>query len=284
MEGQVCVVTGANGAMGAITTEALARRGATVVMLCRNRGDGEAVRDRIAQATENSRLEVVGADLSSQEDVRRAAAEITASHGELHVLVNNAGVFLAERQETAEGIEKTFATNYLSHFLLTQLLLDALKSGASARIVSVASRTGRYKLDFDDVMLTKKYSAIPAASQSKLALVMFTVELAKRLDGSGVTANCLHPGLVKSGVYGELSAMWRTFINLFATTPEKGAQTAIRLASSPDVEGVSGQFFGPKNKQLKLPEQAANEEARKRLWELSIELTGLGKEPAAAPS
>lgn len=274
MLGKACVVTGAGGAMGRVTTTELARRGATVVMICRDAAAGEAARAEIAEATGNPELEIVAADLSSQQDVRAAAAEITSRHPQLHLLVNNAGVSLPKREETAEGVEKTFATNYLSHFLLTHLLLDALKAGAPSRIVNVASKTGRYAIDLDDLAVTRKFSAFGAGSQSKLALVMFTVELARRLEGTGVTVNALHPGLVKSGLTRNMSPMMRTVLNLVSTTPQKGARTAVYLATSPEVEGVSGQFFA-KCKPVKMSAQARDEEARRRLWEQSVELTGI---------
>jgi NAD(P)-dependent dehydrogenase (short-subunit alcohol dehydrogenase family) len=270
---KVSVVTGANGGMGKVIAEELARRGDTVVLVCRNRERGEAAQAEVKSATGNDAVELVVADLSSQRQVRDAAAEITGRHDKLNLLVNNAGVFLALRAETEDQIEKTFATNYLGHFLLTDLLLDALKAGAPARIVNAASRTGGYKIDFEDLMLKKKYSAIPAASQSKLALVMFTLELAQHLEGTGVTVNALHPGLVKSGIVKELPLFMRTMLNLVSTTPKKGARTAIYLATSPDVEGVSGQFYGAKQKPMKLAEQANDPALRRRLWDESVEMT-----------
>ena len=276
LERKVCVVTGANGAMGRVTTAELARRGATVVMLCRNEAAGEAARAEIAEATGNERLELVVADLSSQADVRAAAAELTGRHPEISVLVNNAGAVLAKREETAEGVEKTFATNYLGHFLLTHLLLDALKAGAPSRIVNIASKTGRYAIDLEDLALRRKFSMFSAGSQSKLALVMFTIELAPRLEGTGVTVNAVHPGFVKSGLTREMGPLMRTVLNVVSTSPEKGARTAVYLATSPEVEGVSGQFFSGM-KPTKPSAQARDEEARRRLWEQSVELTGLEK-------
>lgn len=275
MDGAVCVVTGANGAMGRVTAEELARRGAAVVLLCRSRERGEGARAEIERATGNPNVELAVADLSSQQDVRRAAAEIVQRHPRVHVLVNNAGAFARQREETAEGIEKIFATNYVGHFLLTHLLLDELKAGAPSRIVNIASRTGRYALDVDDLMFERrKYTMFSAASQSKLALVMFTLELARRLEGTGVTVNAVHPGLVKSSLTDGMPPALRTMLKLVSTTPEKGARTAVHLATSPDVEGVSGAFFGPKQKRLKLPAQAADEEVRRRLWDRTVALAG----------
>jgi NAD(P)-dependent dehydrogenase (short-subunit alcohol dehydrogenase family) len=281
MDGRICIVTGANSGMGKVTSEALARRGATVVLLCRNRERGEAARREIVSETGNESVELVVADLSSQEQVRGAAAEIMDRHSRIHVLVNNAGVFLAERQLTEDGVEKTFATNYLGHFLLTMLLLDALGAGAPSRIVNVASRTGRYKIDLDDLALEKKYSTFSAASQSKLAQVMWTVELAQRLEGRSITANAVHPGLAKSGITRELPALMRVLLNLLSASPEKRAQTTIHVAAAPELADVSGQFFGPKRRPLKLPEQARSEQARRRLWDLSVKLANLEAAPSA---
>jgi NAD(P)-dependent dehydrogenase (short-subunit alcohol dehydrogenase family) len=266
VEGNVCVVTGASGAVGRATVAELARRGATVVMLCRTREHGERAREELGFG---DRLEVVQADLASQADVRRAAGEIAARHPQLHALVNNAGIMLRHREETADGVERTFATNYLGHFLLTQLLLDRLKAGAPSRIVNVASMTGRYAIDFDDLEQRRKYSVMSAGSQSKLALVLFTVELARRLEGSGVLVNAMHPGLVKSGVTRDLSPAMRVLLRLISGKPEKGARVAVHLAAD---TGVTGRFFGPGPKEIGLPAQAQDAAARARLWALSEQL------------
>jgi NAD(P)-dependent dehydrogenase (short-subunit alcohol dehydrogenase family) len=274
MRDRVCVVTGANRGMGKITAGELARRGATVILVCRNRERGEAALDDIVQATGNDAVELVIADLAALRQVCDAAEEITGRHDEVHVLVNNAGVFLGQRGETEDGFEQTFATNHLGHFLLTELLLDALKAGAPSRIVNVTARTGRYRIDFDDIGFTRrKYSTISAASQSKLAMLMATVELARQLAGTGVTANAVYPGLVKTGITKELPAAVRTLLNVISTTPEKGARTTIHVATSPELESVSGQFFGPKQKQLRLPAQAQDAAARRRLWDVSARMT-----------
>ena len=281
MRGRVCVVTGANRGMGRVTAEELARREATVILLCRNRERGETARAEIVSATGNDALELVLADLSSLRQVRDAAAEITGRHDRVHVLVNNAGVFVGERSETEDGNERTFATNHLGHFLLTELLLDALKAGAPSRIVNVSARTGRYRIDVEDVAFRqRKYSIFSAATQSKLAMVMTTVELAERLAGTDVTANAVYPGLVKTGLTNELPAYVRTMLNVISTTPEKGARTTIHVATSPALASVSGQFFGPKQKRLRLPAQAQDKALRRRLWDVSAELTKRDQVPA----
>jgi NAD(P)-dependent dehydrogenase (short-subunit alcohol dehydrogenase family) len=279
LRGRVCVVTGANSGMGRVTAGALAAEGATVVLLCRDGGRGEAARAEIARETGSETVELVVADLASNRQVRDAAAEIAARHEHVHVLVNNAGSFLARRDVTGDGVERTLAANYLGHFLLTAELLDALQGAAPARIVNVTSRTGRARIDLDDLDFSRrKYTALAATTRSKLATVLWTVELADRLAGSGVTANAVHPGLARTGVARELPWAVRALLRVVSTTAEKGARTTIRAASAPELEAVSGRFLGPGGKELALPAQARDENARRRLWEESARLAQL--EPA----
>jgi NAD(P)-dependent dehydrogenase (short-subunit alcohol dehydrogenase family) len=275
MEGRVCVVTGGTAGIGRATAEELARRGATVVVLGRTPESAERARSEIAAATGNENVEAVAADLASQEQVRRVAAEILARHPQVHVLVNNAGVFPPARVETEDGIEQALAVNYLSHFLLTHALLDALKAGAPSRIVNVASQVQGAKLDFDDLMHERrKYSTMRAVSASKLAAIYFTKELARRLEGTGVTVNTLHPGLTKTAITKDMSKPMRILLNLVSGSPEKGARTSVYLATSDEVQGVSGEFF-VKGKQRKMPRQATDPETQKRLWEVSSALVDL---------
>ena len=274
--GRVCVVTGASSGMGRVTARALAAEAATVVLLCRDRGRGEAAQADIARLTGSDTVELVVADLASNAQVRDAAAEIAARHERVHVLVNNAGSFLARREVTEDGVERTLAANYLGHFLLTAALLDSVKAAAPARIVNVTSRTGRARIDLDDLGFERrKYSALAATTQSKLATVLWTVELARRLEGSGVTANAVHPGLARTGVARELPWAVRAILALVSTTAEKGARTTIGAASSPDLASVSGRFLGPRGKELGLPAQASDDEARRRLWGESVRLAEL---------
>lgn len=269
LRGRVCVVTGASSGMGLVTARALAAEGATVVLVCRDAGRGEAARAGLAPGEH----ELVLADLASQRQVRDAAAEIAARHERVDVLVNNAGSILARHETTEDGVERTLAANYLAHFLLTELLLDRLRAAAPARIVNVTSRTGRAQLELDDLDFTRrKYSAWAAATQSKLATLIWTMELAARLDGSGVTANAVHPGLARTGVARELPWAVRTLLNVFSTTAEKGARTAIRAAASPELDGANGRFFGPRGKELPLPAQARDDDVRRQLWETSEQL------------
>lgn len=220
-------------------------------------------------------------DLSSQAQIRNLAQEFQAAYSHLDVLNNNAGIAPIKRTVTEDGIEKTFAVNYLAPFLLTNLLLDCLKEGAPARVVNVAGDYHRKAtLQFDDLMSERGYNGYRASNQAKLALILFTYELARRLKGTGVTVNCLHPGAVATGAPlkdPDLSPFARLMYQLvkpFFLSPEKGAETSIFLASSPQVEGVTGKYFIKKMPVSSSPE-SQNEEIARRLWAVSMELTGL---------
>ncbi|MCC6521517.1 MAG: SDR family oxidoreductase [Polyangiaceae bacterium] len=271
MRGRVCLITGSNRGIGFEVARALANRGATVVLLCRDRTKGEAARARIVEETGNRSVEVLLCDLSLQADVRRAAAEFEARHDRLHVLVNCAGIFLRKREVTSEGIERCWATNYLSHYLLTNLLLDTLKASAPARIINVATKTMGLKLDLDDPQLENGYSFMTAMGRTKLALILFTIELARRLEGTGVTVNAMHPGVVKTELLNDLPGPLTFLFGLFARSPEKGAATAIYLATSPEVEGQSGRLFADE-KPVSIGGQAKQEGLAARLWDVSARM------------
>jgi NAD(P)-dependent dehydrogenase (short-subunit alcohol dehydrogenase family) len=280
MSGKVCLVTGATSGIGAVTAEALARQGATVCLVGRSRGKCEATVERIRRDAGNPSVEFLLADLSSQAEIRRAADEFRGRHPRLDVLVNNAGGMFLRRQESVDGIEMTFALDHLAYFLLTNLLLDRLKAAAPARVVSVSSDSHRWprRIDLDDYQGRKRYGGLRAYGQSKLANVLFTVELARRLEGTGVTANALHPGFVatpffaSSGMLGAMGRLMQVGARLFAIGPEEGAKTSIYLASSPEVEGVSGRYFY-RCKPITPSPAARDPEAARRLWELSEALT-----------
>lgn len=274
MKGKVCLITGGNSGIGYATAVGLAKKRATVVILARNKERGEEAVEKIKQESNNQNIHLLVADLSSQQSVREAAEKFKKTYKKLHVLINNAGVFNSERKETIDGIENTFATNYLSHFLLTHLLLDILKKNAPARIVNVASQHQGIHIDFDDLMLKKKYSFLSAVGQTKMAMILFTKALSKKLKGTGVTVNSLHPGLVKSHLLDDMNPFMRMFVHLFSVTPEKGAQTSIYLASSPEVEGVTGGYFS-NSKPAKTIGQANDEEAEKKLWDISMKMANL---------
>ena len=277
MTGKVCLITGATSGIGAITARELARRGATVVMIGRNPEKCRATVEAISAATGHENVASLCADLSSQAEVRRVAREFLDRYSRLDVLINNAGALLAPRTESVEGIEMTFALNHLAYFLLTDLLLDRLKASAPARIVNVASDAHRAvkAIDFDDLQYRRRrYRPFRVYCQSKLANVMFTNELARRLAGTGVTANSLHPGFVATNFFvGRQPIHWLMRWAAFwvAIPPEQGAQTSIYLASSPEVEGITGQYF--EKCRSVIPSRAAlDESAARRLWEVSEQL------------
>src|ERR671920_1335888 len=244
---KVCLITGATSGIGKATALGLANMGASVVMVGRDRGRGEAALAEIKEGSGNASVDLMLADLSSQEQVRRLADEFKETYTRLDVLINNAGGFHSKRITTADGLETTFAVNHLAYFLLTNLLLDVLEASAPSRIVNVSSGDhSNGTIDFDDLQGEKGYRGAKAYSQSKLAAVLFTYELARRLEGTGVSANCLHPGVVGtnlgSGVSGVFGFMVRAMTPLMKS-PEKGAETSIYLVSSPKVEGLSGRYF-----------------------------------------
>jgi retinol dehydrogenase 12 len=274
MDGSVALVTGAASGIGRATAIGLARGGATVVLLVRNAQRGEqAVRD-ISAVVPDARLETLVCDLASQSSIRDAARRFLTGHDRLDVLVNAAGVFVKERTLTGDGIELTFATNYLAYFLLTRELLPLLTSSAPARIVNVASKYGRTSIDFDDVQkLRTPYSYLKATPQTMLARVLFTQELAHRLAGTGVVVNAVHPGLVSgTGLLQDIGGPFKWATDTLGGTPEKGADTVLWLATAPETATVTGKLFA-KRKEIRTPGQGSDPVARRRLWEESEKLT-----------
>jgi NAD(P)-dependent dehydrogenase (short-subunit alcohol dehydrogenase family) len=282
MKGKVVMVTGANAGMGKEISLALAGMGANLVMVSRDRERGEAARKDVMSATGNQQVELVQADLSSQDSVRRLAREFKATHDSLNVLVNNAGMSMPTRHETVDGIEAVFATNHLGPFLLTNLLLPVLIAGAPSRVVTVSSGVqAMAKMDFDDLQGVKSYSEIRSYNQSKLANVLFTYELSRRLKGTGVSANVLEPGFIKTNLKVPFPFSLFSFMR---GKPVDGAKPSIFLASSPEVEGVTGAFFNNKGIATKSSPLSYDEEAAKRLWQVSAQLTRLDTEEPASPA
>lgn len=275
MENKITLITGASSGIGRVTARELARMGATVVLLGRNRERTEAARDAIIAETGNEKVDFILADFASLEAVRAAADEFKRRYQRLDVLVNNAGLYLDERQVSADGYEMTFAVNHLATFLLTDLLLETLKASAPSRIVTVSS--GAHMgggVRFDDPRAMRGYNGFRAYADSKLANILFTYELARRLEGTGVTANCLHPGAVNSNFAAETKGLFGIFFNLgriFMLSPEQGADTSIFLASSPEVDGVTGKYFAKRTAQTSSL-ASYDRGAQTRLWELSEEL------------
>jgi retinol dehydrogenase 14 len=282
MAGQTVLVTGGTGGIGQATAIGLAAMGARVGVTGRDISRTRAAAADIAAASGNPAVDPFPADMSSQAEVRRLAGEVLAAYPRLDVLVNNVGGFWATRRVTADELEHTFAVNHLAPFLLTGLLLDRLKASAPARIVTVSSgahATG--KMNFDDLLGERRYSGQEAYSQSKLANVMFTYELARRVEGTGVTATVLHPGVVRTGFAAEdPSPMLKVFlplIRLWLKTPEKGAATSIYLASSPEIAGVTGKYFAGGKPKTSSP-SSYDTAAASRLWQISLDLTGRAAE------
>jgi retinol dehydrogenase-12 len=288
LRGKVCVVTGATSGIGRATAEALSAMGAELGIVCRDLERGEALRAELVSKPGASPVRLFEADLAVQSEVRRAAAEIRAAYPRIHVLLNNAGVVQLQYSETADGIETVFAVNHLAYFLLTMLLLDRLRESAPARIVNVASHAHKFVkgISFDDLGHRATYGWTRVYGQSKLANILFTRELAHRLEGSGVTVNALHPGAVATGLGKNNGAFARILVGLLAPffrTPESGAATSIHLASSPAVEGVSGRYFA-KCREAKPSPAARDDAAALRLWDVSARLTGLDAPAATTTS
>jgi NAD(P)-dependent dehydrogenase (short-subunit alcohol dehydrogenase family) len=280
MQGKVCIVTGANSGIGKATSLGLAQMGATVVMVCRERTKGEEAQNEIKTKSGNDAIDLLLADLSSQDSIRQLVENFLQHYTQLHVLVNNAGGVNLSRRVTVDGFEMTFAVNYLAPFLLTNLLLDKLKASAPARIVNVSSESHESAYTkMDDLQLEKKYRLMRAYGQSKLALVLFTYELARRLQGTGVTANCLHPGFVatnigQSGVGRVGRSIVKLIFSSLGISPEEGAKTSIYLASSPDIEGVTGKYF-VKSIPVRSAPISYDDSLQRQLWEESAKLVNL---------
>ena len=283
MAGKVVLVTGATGGIGKATAIGLATMGARVGITGRDLIRAEQAAADIRTASGNPAVDVFAADMSSQAEVRRLAGAVLDAYPRLDVLVNNVGGFWAHRHPTADGLEHTFALNHLAPFLLTNLLLDRLKASAPARVVTVSSGAqAAGRIDFDDLQGARSYSGQRAYSQSKLANILFTNELARRLQGTGVTANSVHPGVVRTNFGSEDQAGFFRIISPlvrpFLKTPTQGAWTPIYLASSPDVEGITGQFFA--NRKPKTANKAAGDvDVTARLWRVSTDLVGLTGSP-----
>jgi NAD(P)-dependent dehydrogenase (short-subunit alcohol dehydrogenase family) len=279
MSGKICLVTGATNGIGKAAAQALAKMGATVVIVGRNAPKTAQLVEEIRAASDNQNVSSLLADLSSQQEVRRLSEEFKSRYSHLDVLLNNAGGTFTTRQLSVDGIEMTFALNHLAYFLLTNLLLDTLIASAPARIINVSSDAhSGGKIDFDNLQGERSYSGFGPYGNSKLANILFTTELARRLEGTGVTVNALHPGLVNTGFGknnpGFIMKIMGAVIPLIARSPEKGAETSIYLASSPEVEGITGKYFIDCKVTQPAP-QASDRAVALRLWNVSAEMAHL---------
>ncbi len=270
---KICMVTGASGSIGKAVALRLAQSGASVLLVCRDQAKGNAVREDILSGTGNGSVEVLLCDLSSQGSIRDMVKTFSQAYQKLDVLLNTAAVFLNHKVETSDRLEMMFATNHLGPFLLTNLLIDSLKAAAPARVITVTAPSTT-KLDFDDLQSATHFGALNTFGATKTANLLFTYELARRLKGSGVTANALHPGLVRSNLMHEAPFIIRWLAKLTSRSPKGAAEALMYLSSSPEVEDVTGRFF----KGMKLSESSSysrDPENQKRLWEISAALTGI---------
>jgi NAD(P)-dependent dehydrogenase (short-subunit alcohol dehydrogenase family) len=279
MRGKTCVITGATGGIGFETAKRLGALGARLVLVGRNRDKGKATIDRLRAVVPGVAVEMLYADLSRPDEIRRLGDALLDTASRIDVLVNNAGALFANRITTSDGLELTFALNHMGYFRLTALLRDRLIASAPARVVNVASEAHRGShLDFEDLQCSRRYSGWRAYQRSKLANILFTRELARRLEGTGVTANCLHPGFVATGFGDNNRGLWRLGIAIgklvAAISVQRGAETPVYLASSPDLDGVSGRYFSDCRERQ--PDRPAQDDgAAARLWQESERLMSL---------
>ncbi|MDX1637293.1 MAG: SDR family oxidoreductase [Balneolaceae bacterium] len=280
LNNKVCLITGANSGIGKATARKLADMGAYVIMLCRNEERADAARQDIIEQTGNAGVELLIADLALQHDIRQAAENFTNRFDQLDILINNAGMIGSERTLTAERIELTFAVNHLAPFLLTNLLMESLIAAESARVVTVSSeahRTATSAFDLKNLQLEVGFSPMKAYGVTKLCNIMFTRELAKRTRGTGITANALHPGMVRTNLTSEAGWLMYLLFTIgkpFMKSPDSGAETPVYLATSEEVEEVTGKYF--KNKKQVTPAPITRrDEITEQLWKISSEFTGL---------
>lgn len=278
VEGKICIVTGANSGIGKVTAQKLADAGATVILACRNTEKATIVRQEIQQKNKEAKVDSIPCDLASFASIRAFVQTFQSRYSQLHLLINNAGLFSMQREETQDGFEMTFGTNHLGPFLLTNLLLPLIQKSAPARIINVSSAMHhRGKISFDDLQSQQSYNGIQAYSDSKLANVLFTCELARRLEKDGITVNCLHPGMVATNIWPGQKwylTLGSAVIRCFARKPEKGAKTTLFLALSDDVASVTGKYFVDE-KIRHTSRLAQQEDIQKQLWTVSEQLTQL---------
>ncbi len=277
LKDKTCIITGSTSGIGRETALALAAEGARLVLPVRNTEKGESFKQEILEKTGNENIEIYPCRLDSFESIREFAGKFREKYSHLHLLINNAGIWEMKRKTSEDGIEMNFAVNHLAPFLLTNLLLDTMKKSSPARIVNVSSEAHRQaKMRFDDLEGEKKWSGFRSYAQSKLANILFTRKLSEMVSQNGVTVNSLHPGVVSTRLFDKMPGFLRGVFRLFMIPPAKGAQTSIYLATSPQVEKTSGEYFV--KKKIKKPSaEATNKENADKLWEVSLRYTGLEK-------
>ena len=275
LQEKVCIVTGATSGIGKETAKALASKGAILVLPIRDSLKGDILKDEILEQTPDAKIDLMHCNLGSFDSIRSFAKEFKNKYDRIHVLVNNAGIWETRRNLSEDGIEMNFAVNHLAPFLLTNLLIDVLKKSAPARVINVSSEAHRSgKINFADPEMEKGYSSFKSYSQSKLANILFTKKLSQILKGDGVTVNCLHPGVVSTGLFEKMPKILTGLMKPFMLTPAKGAETSIYLATSQEVEKTSGEYFVKKKPKKAAPE-ALRQDIANKLWEMSEKYTGL---------
>jgi NAD(P)-dependent dehydrogenase (short-subunit alcohol dehydrogenase family) len=281
MQGKTVLITGADGDIGRNTTKGIAEKGAQIIVACIDLDQAKPVLEEIVNKTNNGNIELMQLDLSSQSNIHKFAENFTEKYNCLDVLINNAGVFSLKRFETEDGLEKTIGINYFGHYLLTSLLLPIIQKSKQGRIINISSDSYKQaKFDLDDLQSKIKYKGMGAYPSSKLALILFTQELAKRLKDSNITVNAVHPGHVSTGIWN----MWENpkwyqsltikILNMFFISPDEGAQTSIHLATSDEVQNITGKYFS-KKKPVNVKSKYNTMDIQRKLWAISKELTGL---------
>jgi NAD(P)-dependent dehydrogenase (short-subunit alcohol dehydrogenase family) len=274
LKDKIVLITGATSGIGKETAIGLAKLGVTIVFTTRDIQKGELTKDEIVKASNNNKVDFLYCDLASFDSIRSCCDQFKAKYSQLQVLINNAGVWESKRKVSKDGIESTFAVNYLAPFLMVDLLLDALKKGAPSRIINVTSGYHGGTIHFDDIEFQRSFSGRKAYRQSKLAMILFTKKLAEKLRGTGVTVNCVNPGFTATNLAHELNFIARAFFKLLGKDPKKGAETSIYLSTSPDVENITGEYFA--NKKIRQSSKESNDmEVAKKLWDLSAEYVHL---------
>lgn len=268
LKNKIVLITGATSGIGKETALGLAELGATIVFTTRDNLKGEKTRNELIAAINNENIDMLKCDLASFESIKNCCKEFKSKYDRLHVLINNAGVWDFKRRESKDGIENIFATNYLAPFLMTNLLLDVLKKSSPSRIINVTSGMHYGTINFDDIEFKQKFSGAKAYGQSKLGLILFTRLLAKKLEGTSVTVNCVHPGMNKTDLGRDAGGFSRMIFKLMGKDPKIGAETSIYLASSPDVENITGEYF-VKKKIKKSSKESYDMDLAKQLWDVS---------------
>ena len=268
MKNKIVLITGATSGIGKETALGLAKLGATIVFTTRDNLKGEKTKKELIATTNNKNIRMLKCDLASFESIRNCCKEFKSKYDKLHVLINNAGVWDFKRRESKDGIENIFATNYLAPFLMTNLLIDILKKSSPSHIINVTSGMHYGTINFDDIEFKQKFSGAKAYRQSKLGLILFTRFLAKKLEGTGVTVNCVHPGMNKTDLGRDAGGFSQMIFKLMGKNPEIGAETSIYLASSPDVENITGEYFA-KEKIKRSSKESYDMDLAKKLWDVS---------------